>query len=102
MIVLVRELTRNLPALAEIELHGNRIRPNDAKAARLVATSSDLSFTLREQFASNSLSTVLAKYPQVANPLLVRYDHAHNLPPKPRANPRLRTSEEQNSEQKDP
>lgn len=52
VILLVRELTRNLPPVAEIELHGNRIRPNDAKAARLVTTGSDLSFTLREQFAS--------------------------------------------------
>jgi hypothetical protein len=48
-------------------------------AARLVATGSDLSYTLREQFASNTLSTVLAKYPQVANPFLIRYDHAHNV-----------------------
>jgi hypothetical protein len=79
MILLVCELTRNLPTLTEIELRGNRIRPNDAKAARLVATGGDLSFTLREQFASNTLSTVLAKYPQVANPLRIRYDHAHNL-----------------------
>jgi len=79
MILLVRELMRNLPPLTEIELHGNRIRPNDAKAARLVTTGSDLSFTLREQFASNTLSTVLAKDPQVANPLLIRYDNAHNL-----------------------
>ena len=67
MILLVRELTRNLPPLAEIEFHGNRIRPNDSKAARLVTTGSDLSFTLREQFSSNTLSTVLTKYPQVAN-----------------------------------
>jgi hypothetical protein len=44
-----------------------------------VTTGSDLSFTLREQFASNALSALLAKYPQVANPLLIRYDHAHNL-----------------------
>jgi hypothetical protein len=79
MILLVCELTRNLPTLTEIELRGNRIRPNDAKAARQVATGGDLSFTLREQFASNTLSTVFAKYPQVANPLLTRYDHAHNL-----------------------
>ena len=79
MILLVREPTNNLSPLTEIELHGNRIRPNHAKAARLVATGSDLSFTLCEPFASNTLSTVLAKYPQVANPLLIRYDHAHNL-----------------------
>jgi hypothetical protein len=79
MIFLVRELSRTLPPLTEIELHGNRIRPNDAKPARLVTTGSDLSFTLREQFASNTLSTVLAKYPQVASPLLIRYDPAHNL-----------------------
>lgn len=79
MILLVRELASNLPPVAEIELHGDRIRPNDAKAARLVTTGSDLSFTLRGQFASNTLSSVLVKYPQVANPLLIRYDHAHNL-----------------------
>src|SRR5580658_1513869 len=79
MILLVRELAGNLPSMAEIELHGECIRPNDAKAARLVTTESDLSFTLREQFASNTLFTVLAKYPQVANPRLIRYDHAHNL-----------------------
>jgi hypothetical protein len=46
MILLVLELTRNLPSLTEIELHGNRIRPNDAKAARLMATGRDLNFTL--------------------------------------------------------
>jgi hypothetical protein len=79
MILLVRELTRNLPPVVEIKFHGNRVRPNDAKAARLVTTGSDLSFTLREQIASNTLSTVLAKYPQIANPLLIRYDHSHNL-----------------------
>jgi Tfp pilus assembly protein PilW len=67
MILLVRELTRNLPPVAKIEFHGNRIRPNHAKAARLVTAGSDLSFTLREQFASNTLSTMLTKYPQVAN-----------------------------------
>jgi len=48
VILLVRELTRNLPSLTEVELHGNRIRPNDAKAARLLTTSSYLSFALRE------------------------------------------------------
>jgi hypothetical protein len=48
VILLVRELTRNLPPLTEIELHGNRIRPNDAKAAHLVTTGSYLSFALRE------------------------------------------------------
>src|SRR5271167_1975512 len=79
VVLFVRELTRNLPALTKIELHGNRIRPNDAKAARLVTAGSYLSFTLREQSTSNTLSAVLAKYPQVANPLLIRYDHAHNL-----------------------
>ena len=44
-----------------------------------MTTGSDLSFTLREQLACNPLSTVLTKYPQVANPLLIRDDHAHNL-----------------------
>jgi len=79
VVLFVRELTRNLPAPIQIELHGNRIRPNDAKAACQVTAGSYLSFTLREQATSNTLSAVLAKYPQVANPLLIRYDHAHNL-----------------------
>jgi hypothetical protein len=48
VILFVRDLTRNLPPPTEIELHGNRIRPNDAKAARLVTTGSYLSFTLLE------------------------------------------------------
>jgi hypothetical protein len=48
VILFVRELTRNLPPLTEIELHGDRIRPNDAKAARLATTGSYLSFALRE------------------------------------------------------
>ncbi len=48
VILFVRELTRNLPPLTEIELHGNRIRPNDAKAALLVTTGRYLSFALRE------------------------------------------------------
>ena len=48
VILFVRELTRNLPPLTEIESHGNHIRPNDAKAARLVTTGSDFSFALRE------------------------------------------------------
>ena len=48
VILFVRELTRSLPPPTEIELHGNRIRPNDAKAARLVTTGSYLSFALRE------------------------------------------------------
>jgi hypothetical protein len=79
VILFMRELTRNLPPPTKIELHGNRVRPNDAKAARLVTSGSYLSFALREQSASNTLSAVLAKYPQVANPLLIRYDHADNL-----------------------
>jgi len=89
MILLVRELTRNLPPLTGIKLHRDRIRPNDAKAARLVTTGSDLSLALREQLASDTMSTVLAKYPKVANPLLIRYDHAHNLFVK-NCNPRQR------------
>ncbi len=48
MILFVRELPRNLPPLIEIELHGNRIRPNDSKAARLVTAGSYLSFALPE------------------------------------------------------
>ncbi len=79
VILFVHELTRNPPTLTAIEFHGNRIRPNHAKTARLVTAGSYLGFALREQSASNTLSAVLAKYPQVANPLLIRYDHAHNL-----------------------
>jgi DNA polymerase (family 10) len=45
----------------------------------VVAAGSYLSFTLRKQSTSNTLFAVLVKYPQVANPLLIRYDHAHNL-----------------------
>gem|GEM_PF-3805661 len=48
VILFVRELTRNLPPLTEIELHGNRIRPNDAKAASLLPAGGYLSFALRE------------------------------------------------------
>jgi hypothetical protein len=71
----VCELTRNLPLVTEIELYGNRIRLNDAKAACPVTTGSYLSLTLHEQSASNTVSAMIAKYPQVANPLLIRYDH---------------------------
>src|SRR5580698_11500067 len=48
VILFVGELPRNLPSPTEIELHGNCIRPNHAKAARLVTTGSYLSFALRE------------------------------------------------------
>lgn len=78
-VLFVRELTRNLPALTKIELYGNRIRPDDAKATRLVTAGSYLGFSLRKQSTSNTSSSVLAKYPQVANPLLIRDDHAYNL-----------------------
>lgn len=47
-ILLMSELTRNLPSVAEIELDRDRIRANDAKAAGLVAAGGDLSLTLRE------------------------------------------------------
>src|SRR5437870_8493204 len=79
MVLFVRELTRNLPSLFHIKLYGKRIRPDDAKSAGIVTTGGDLSFAAREQFASNSLPTVLVKHPEVANPLLIRYNHAHNL-----------------------
>ena|ERR1022692_596824 len=78
-ILLVCELTRNLPAVTEIESHGNRIRLDDAKAACPVTTGTDLSLALRQQSASNPLSAMLSKYPQIANPFLIRYDHAHDL-----------------------
>ena len=48
VIFFVRELTRNLPPLTEIELHGNRVRLNDAKAALLMTTGSYLSFAVCE------------------------------------------------------
>src|SRR5262245_20880967 len=54
VILFVCELTRNLPSLTEIELHGNRIRPNHAKAACLVTTGCYLSFTLHEQSAATT------------------------------------------------
>lgn len=59
----VRELARNLPAVSEIELDGNRIRPNNAQAARPVAAGSYFGFTLRKQSTSNTSSSVLAIYP---------------------------------------
>ena len=62
-ILFVRELTRNLPAVTEIELHGNRIGPNDPQAARLVTTGSYLSFTLREQSTSNASSAGAREIP---------------------------------------
>jgi hypothetical protein len=48
VILFVCELTRNLPPLTQIELHGKHIRSNDTKVAGPVTTSSDLSFTLRQ------------------------------------------------------
>jgi hypothetical protein len=63
VVLLVRELTGHLPALTKIELDSNRIRLNDAKAARLVTAGSYLRFTLLEQSSSNTLSAVLAKHP---------------------------------------
>ena len=59
------KLTRNLPPLTEIELHGNRnsLDPHDPKTAGLVTSGRYLGFTLREQSASNTLSAMLAKYP---------------------------------------
>jgi hypothetical protein len=48
VILFVRELTRDLPPVTEVELHGDSIRPNDAEAARLVSTGSYLGFALRE------------------------------------------------------
>ena len=79
MIFFVRELTRNLPALTEIELHGDRIRPHDAQATCLVTTGSDLSFALCQQSACDASSALLAKYPQVVDPLPIRDDHAYNF-----------------------
>jgi len=63
LILFVCKLTRNQPPLIEIELHGIRIRPNDPKAAGLVTSGSYLSFTLREQSASNTFSAMVVKYP---------------------------------------
>jgi hypothetical protein len=72
MVLLVRELSHNLPSLTEIELC-DQIRLDDTKAARLATASSYLGFTLCEQSASDTLSAVLPKYPQVVNPLMARY-----------------------------
>jgi hypothetical protein len=47
----------------KIELHGNRVRSNDAEAARLVTAGRYLSFTLRKQSTSNTLSAMIAKVP---------------------------------------
>ena len=79
VILFVCEFTRNLPTPTEIESHGNRIRLNNTKAACTVTTGSHLILTLHEQSASNTVSAMLVKNPKVANPLLIRYDHAHNL-----------------------
>jgi len=80
MIVLfVGELTRNPPSLTSIEPYRDQIRLNDAKAARLATASNYLRFTLCEQSSSDTLSSVLLKYPKVINPLLVRYYHPENL-----------------------
>jgi len=79
MVLFVGELTRNPPALTTIELYRNQIRPNDAKAARLASASKYLGFTLCEQSASDTLSPVLPKHPQVINPLLVRDYHPESL-----------------------
>ena len=73
MVLLVRELTHNLPSLTKIELYRNQIRLDDAKSARLATASSYLGFTLCEQSTSDTLSAVLPKHPQVINPLLARY-----------------------------
>ena len=79
VILFVSELLHNLPAPAKIELHGNRIRLNDAKSARVVAAGGYLRFSSREQTASDTLPAVLAKYPSVTDPLLIRQHHAQNL-----------------------
>jgi len=79
VVFFVGELTRNLPALTRIELYSDQIRLNDAKAARLAPASNYLGFTLCEQSASDTLSPVLPKHPQVINPLLMRYCHPENL-----------------------
>ena len=78
MVLLVRELTHNLPSLTKIELYRNQIRRDDAKSARLATASSYLGFTLCEQSTSDTLSAVLPKHPQVINPLLARYYDSEN------------------------
>jgi len=78
MVLLVRELTHNLPSLTKIELYRNQIRLDDAKSARLATASGYLGFTLCEQSTSDTLSAVLPKHPQVINPLLARYYDSEN------------------------
>jgi len=78
MVLLVRELTHNLPSFTKIELYRNQIRLDDAKSARLATASTYLGFTLCEQSTSDTLSAVLPKHPQVINPLLARYYDSEN------------------------
>ena len=79
VVFFVRELTRDLPALTQIELHGYRIRLNDAEAARLVTTCSYLRFASCEQFSSNAVSPAFPQHPQITNPLLMGHHDPDNL-----------------------
>src|SRR6516162_5821989 len=79
VVFFMRELTRDPPALTQIELHHDRIRLDDAEAARSVTTCSDLRFASGEQFSSNALSPALPQHPQITNPLLAGHHDANDL-----------------------
>lgn len=79
VVFFVRELTRDLPALRQVKLHGYRVRLNDAEAALLVTTCSYLRFASCEQFSSNAVSSAFPQHPQITNPLLTGHHDPDNL-----------------------
>ena len=79
VVLFVGELARNPPPLKRIELYRDQIRLDDAEVARLATASSYFGFTLCKQSTSDTFSSVLLQYPEVINPLPVRYYHAEKL-----------------------
>jgi len=73
------ELTRNLPALTKIEVVRQPYSSDitTAKAGHVWCAAAISSSPCEAIYPSNTSSSVLAEYPQVANPLLIRDDHAH-------------------------
>jgi hypothetical protein len=70
VVFLVRELTPNLPTATKVEFHRHSVRLNNSKSARLVTTGSYLGFGASKQSAADAGFPVLAKYPEVTNPVL--------------------------------
>lgn len=68
--LLVWELTRNFPALPKIELDGPSIGFNNSKSQSRMATARYFKLTLSEQSLTHAISSVLAKHPEVNDPLL--------------------------------